>query len=131
MDSDPEHSFVQREVWPAEWTPDQVANFWNWYASRPEIQPAGRADQFASRVLALTQRHVRDLGLTVDYACGLGALTRQLVRRRVRTWGFDISDVSAMHVRRNLNVYPDFLGAVKSRLRASTALACDAVWHHP
>ncbi len=105
------HEPGQHSVWPIEWTPDQVTRFWNWYASRPEIQRPDHADAFASSVISVAKQYIRDFGVVVDYACGLGTLTSQLARRRVRTWGFDVSDASVAHVRRTLSNYPDFLGA--------------------
>lgn len=98
-------------IHPIEWSPQQVETFWNWYAARTEIQRPENAAVFCAQVFAFARKHIRNFGITVDYACGLGILTQQLVAHGVQTWALDISNTSVEIVRTLLHQQPAFLGA--------------------
>jgi 2-polyprenyl-3-methyl-5-hydroxy-6-metoxy-1,4-benzoquinol methylase len=111
MNSIQQQDIHPKGIHPIEWTSQQVQTFWNWYATRPEIQRSQNAVVFASNVLAFARKHVPQFGVAIDYASGLGALTQQLVAQGVQTWALDVSEASVQIVDNLLRHQPAFLGA--------------------
>ncbi len=77
---------------PADWTPENIANFWDWYSKN-----AARQQVYFTYVMAPgIYRFLKNKGLlkgnVLDYGCGSGHLLQQMIKENgVDFYGLDFS----------------------------------------
>lgn len=90
---------MSRRATPLEWTDEQLAGFWDYYAE--QRQEDYFTNLFGDRILALTRRFYRPDALVCDYGCGSGFLLERLLRTH-RAAGCDFSEANLEAVRQRL-----------------------------
>jgi 2-polyprenyl-3-methyl-5-hydroxy-6-metoxy-1,4-benzoquinol methylase len=95
----------------ADWTPEHVRRFWDYYASRPDL----RGTYFSLQVGAGMTRFLNKAGVlrgnVLDYGCGLGFLAAEMLKLGVQCWGCDGSTEAVLATNRMLQGTPGWRGA--------------------
>lgn len=108
------------DVSQASWTPEKVAQFWDYWGERPDA---------ASKYFSLHHgREIVDFAKTakvlrspvLDYGCGTGVLAERIAAKKVEVFGFDQSSASVAKANDRLNSNKYWKGA-KVPLENNTA----------
>lgn len=84
---------------PLEWTDEQLAGFWDYYAESRQEDYFTKL--FGERILALTRGYYGSEALVCDYGCGSGFLLERLLETH-RAAGCDFSEANLAAVRGRL-----------------------------
>jgi len=95
---------------PVEWTPEQVARFWDYYSSSQALEDVYFAKMVGHTVLALVGKRIR-IGEAIDIGCGRGDLIAELLRVSTDVHGADSSPGSVEGVNQRFAGTPGFRGA--------------------
>ena len=90
---------MNRRATPLEWTDEQLAGFWDYYAEQRQEEFFTRL--FGDRVLELTRRFYGADAVLCDYGCGSGFLLEKLLATH-RAAACDFSKANLDEVRRRL-----------------------------
>lgn len=96
----------------ADWEPDKIRRFWDWYSPRPETQRQYFSRQVGPALANLLEMAGGLKGRVLDFGCGPGYLLEQLCRRgHARCEGVDFSARSVAEATARLDGKPAFAGA--------------------
>lgn len=93
---------------PQDWTPEDIASFWNW-----QSRNANRQQQYFTAVMAPgIVRYIKMKGLlkgnVLDYGCGAGHLLEQMLKHRgINFYGLDFSSDSIAETKKRTANNPD------------------------
>ncbi|MDP4510651.1 class I SAM-dependent methyltransferase [Nonomuraea sp. G32] len=79
---------------PQDWTPERVTAFWDYWHQQDNACSSYFSEQVGRGVVAYLRKCGVLRGDVLDYGCGNGALSAQLVREGVECWGCDGSAAS-------------------------------------
>lgn len=99
----------KQEPQPLTWNPELTRRFWNYYSRFPELY---FTEQFGGRILDVVLPLLGTSPRVLDYACGTGGLTGQMLDRGVRVTACDISPDSLDLVNGNYAGWKNFLGGI-------------------
>lgn len=116
---------MSRQAAPLEWTDEQLATFWSYYAEQRQEDYFTR--QFGERILDLTRRFYGAGALVGDYGCGSGFLLEKLVRTH-RAVGCDFTQANLDATRARLGAGNPNLVALFRVGEKPPGLQCDAVY---
>jgi SAM-dependent methyltransferase len=114
----------RRAASPIEWTDEQLASFWGYYAEQRQEDFFTRL--FGDRILELTRRFYGADALVCDYGCGSGFLLEKLLPTH-RAVACDFSEANLAEVRRRLGSHRN-LAAVFPVGRPPADLRCDVAY---
>jgi len=107
-----------------EWTDEQLAVFWAYYAERRQEDYFTRL--FGDRILEQTRRFYGRDALVCDYGCGAGYLLEKLLATH-RAAGCDFSSDNLAEVRKRLGSNPNLAALFRVGEQAQN-LRCDAAY---
>lgn len=107
-----------------EWTDEQLAAFWDYYAEQRQEDYFTRI--FGARILATTRPFYARDALVCDYGCGSGFLLQKLLETH-RAVGCDFSAANIAQVRTRLGTHPNLVAAFRVG-EVPGCLKCDAVY---
>jgi SAM-dependent methyltransferase len=116
---------MRRPATPLEWTDEQLATFWSYYAEQRQEDYFTR--QFGDRILRLTRRFYGADGLVCDYGCGSGFLLEKLARTH-RAVGCDFAEANLAQARARLGGRHPNLVAVFRVGQKPPEIQCDAAY---
>jgi 2-polyprenyl-3-methyl-5-hydroxy-6-metoxy-1,4-benzoquinol methylase len=93
---------------PLEWTPELIKRFWDYQSVH------GAHHYFAKMaspaLLRVVQKYLGADPAILDYGCGPGYLTEELLKRGYRVFGYDASPHSIQQAKDRLRSFPRVLG---------------------
>lgn len=95
----------------ADWLPEHVRRFWDYYASRPDLKRTYFSLQMGAGMTRFLKRAGVLRGDVLDYGCGLGFLSAEMVKAGVQCWGCDSSVEATRAADRMLQGTPGWRGA--------------------
>jgi len=124
---------LQNRYRQLEWTPELVERFWDFESHFPEQYYSFKfGSQIIDRsldLLALTHRKISDM-VWLDFGCGHGSLTEQLLRRGLKVVIHDLSAESLAICRNKSAGHPGFLGILEeTRASIDAVLLVEVVEH--
>jgi 2-polyprenyl-3-methyl-5-hydroxy-6-metoxy-1,4-benzoquinol methylase len=106
------------QVHKAEWSLQQVKDFWDNYRSIPHFQKRFFTLVMSEGILEFAAKYVDTKGMFLDYGCGSGELVDALLRRGRSVMACDSSPETVRAVRERFANTPGFLGAVQTPVEA-------------
>ncbi len=99
---------IGSETQSLQWTSEFVQQFWNYQSRFPETY---FTSLYGNEIVKAVRKHVPSQARILDYACGTGALTGQLLNAGFFVGVCDLSPVSIACVRNAHGAHPSFEGA--------------------
>jgi SAM-dependent methyltransferase len=100
----------------AEWTPDKIRDFWNYYGQRIDLHDEYFSYQVGKGIvtfLGISGKMVPGMKL-LDLGCGPGFLLQELLSCPYECWGFDYSDQTVKLVNEKFQSFKNWRGAIAS-----------------
>jgi SAM-dependent methyltransferase len=94
-----------------DWTPEQIAAFWDNYGSIPHFRQRFFSLSWGVGILAIAEKFMPRDGVILDYGCGRGDLMQPMIDGGHRVMGCDASPDSVRTVAERFAGKPNFLGA--------------------
>lgn len=93
------------------WTAERISRFWDLVASEPKLERTYFSLHNARHIIRLARLYGLDFGNVLDYGCGPGFLSAELVRQGFRTVAIDHSKESVFLTNDRLQTHGNWLGA--------------------
>jgi len=97
---------------PVDWTQEKISRIWDFYSR-------GDNDYFSKSVgdsiIKLTKKKFTLQGKVIDFGCGSGHLIEKLIKEKMLSAGFDLSEDSLHTVEEKFKTNPYFLGTFQSK----------------
>jgi len=98
---------------PADWSQKNIADFWNWYSSKPAHGDEYFSKQAGAGIVRLLRLSGRWRGKVLDYGCGPGFLLNHLLAiRDFECFGLDFSRESVELANRRFSAKGNWHGAI-------------------
>jgi 2-polyprenyl-3-methyl-5-hydroxy-6-metoxy-1,4-benzoquinol methylase len=93
---------MKEDTWQphaAEWSPERIARFWDWYSTRPALREVCFSKACAVTLVRYVKRRIRLSGIVLDAGSGTGDLAGHLLQQGIHCAVADVSEKSLEQIK--------------------------------